>query len=102
MNEYLPDATSFFGFPLLPKPEHYPDMVFVCPVCKGHGGWNLRLDAYGKNVHFNAHCFQCAGYGWVAERDATCAHDFKDYAVPAGHRSGLHYARCTKCGRETS
>lgn len=29
-----------------------------------------------------------------------CEHSYVDYEVPAGHRSGIHKAKCTKCGHK--
>jgi hypothetical protein len=102
MKTFLKDATSFVGFRKRRQPQDFPDLKFPCPVCKGYGHWNLELNAYGQGQHFNALCFQCFGWGWVAKRDSKCIHNFVDYQVPPGHRSGLHYARCSKCKRETS
>ena len=31
-----------------------------------------------------------------------CEHSYVDYEVPSGHRSGIHKAKCSKCGNLTS
>lgn len=81
--------------------------VVACPQCQGYGGWHLRLNAYGPGKHFNASCFQCAGWGWVdaGSKDATCVHRFKEMshdecvAAKVQHfGSCWHVVKCEKCG----
>jgi hypothetical protein len=46
MNTYLEpdDPGAFTDWPLAQPPvKWYPDRTIPCPVCHGHGGWNLRL-----------------------------------------------------------
>ncbi len=97
--EYVPfeDALVFLDLPLLSKPEDVPNKRYICPVCKGHGHWNLELDAYGKGQHFRAACFQCNGWGWVDEKDKDCVHEFKEIALVG---RCLHKMQCSKCGQE--
>lgn len=69
----------------------------LCPQCKGHGRWNLTLDAYGKGQHFQASCAQCWGWGWVEKGTTheTCIHDFSDQRSVG---RCLHEWKCVKCG----
>ena len=86
---------AFVDFPPLPgkPPEHLQDHTERCPVCRGHGGWNLRLAeqlptviAGGipfvntpENRHRYAHqrsvCGACWGYGWLVP--GSCPHDWE-------------------------
>lgn len=110
MNHYLPDATDFTDMEVRPHPgTQYTDMqtYTVCPRCHGYGGWNLRVNAYGKpgdppNMrHFRASCSQCWGWGYVPEADAACLHDYKEIAPDQPWRC-WHTIQCTKCGRTRS
>ena len=40
----------------------------LCPVCKGHGAYNVVLNAGGPMRHKFVDCDNCNGDGWV-ERD---------------------------------
>lgn len=73
-----------------------------CPVCRGHGNWNLRLDAYGPGQHFQAFCSQCSGYGWVRRGSAneTCVHKWRDITPSPAPYSCWHLEKCTGCGQE--
>jgi hypothetical protein len=63
-------------------------MTILCPQCRGHGGWNLRVNAYSMHgrpdtpenrhrySHFRAHCDQCGGYGYVRPDDADHIHEW--------------------------
>lgn len=105
MNEYLPDATDFTDMELLLRPdvrfETMPGPWTLCPLCKGYGGWTLKLDAYGLGKHFRAFCRQCWGWGWAKGADATCIHDYKEIAPDQPFRC-WHTIRCTKCGETKS
>ncbi len=105
-HDYLPNTTNFDGFTKKAPPADDPDLRFLCPVCKGYGGWNLRLDAYGPGQHFQAHCSQCNGWGWVSECDRDCVHDSKELSqAECRDRKIEHWGMCyhvyvcTKCGR---
>lgn len=100
-------AEAFTDFPEKPEcPPHMPD-ASECPRCQGHGGWNLRLNAYPlhgladtpanrhRNSHFRASCPQCNGYGWTY--DTECIHDFVRVGSVAMHQ---HIDKCQKCGLE--
>jgi len=113
MHDYLPDATDFTDLPVLDVPSaKFPDMVgpwVHCPVCHGHGYWNLRLNAYGKpgdppaQRHFRAFCRQCWSWGWVKTEstDSSCVHEFKEIAPDQPWRC-WHTIKCTKCGETRS
>lgn len=104
----LPKATSFVGLEKKPPPyEKYPykkDVKYLCPVCNGYGGWNIRLDAYGPGKHFDAHCSQCNGWGWVNEAD-LCIHDMREMSQEECKEKGIyhygifnHIYECRVCG----
>lgn len=87
----LKDSPNDRGYKMMDNP------VF-CPVCNGYGGWHLKIDAYGVGKHFNAHCSQCNGWGYVPanSKSATCIHDFTERTIG----NCLHKWTCTKCGEE--
>jgi len=105
-NQYMevssPDAFKDFP-PKLEKPPHLPTSE-ECPVCKGHGGWNLQLNAYSlhsladtaenrhRYAHFRSSCSQCMGYGWTTE--LTCIHD---YQKEEQLEMFQQLYRCSKC-----
>lgn len=102
MNYLTPESPEAFAdFPP-------PKTVNACPKCKGHGGWNLTLNAYPlhsyentpENRHIHSHfrqsCFNCSGNGETLD---TCEHEFRE--VPkAGLFRCEHAYRCVKCGQE--
>lgn len=113
MSQYLnpTDPGAFRDIPTKAPPgERWSDMTAyntVCPLCLGHGKWNLRLDAYGGGRHFQAHCCQCNGYGWVRDGslNATCIHEETELSSSECRAAGVphygmcwHVYRCTKCG----
>lgn len=73
--------------------------LIKCPKCKGYGGWHLKIDAYGKDKHFDAGCDQCNSWGWVNKdsKDATCLHK---WGSDHGKCMFEHTYMCTKCGTE--
>jgi hypothetical protein len=114
MRAYLPAASDFTDMELLDRPDlvftsYKPRGKFVlCPLCKGHGGWNLQRDAYGEGRHFRASCAQCNGYGWVDNyepRDLECIHEYRENNSRAVELTGgkLFYQEhlwiCKKCDR---
>jgi len=97
LNEKSKDA--FVDFP---KPKQRKK---VCQKCKGHGGWNLKLNAYPlhdkKNTkknrhlfsHFRASCSACWGYGFlqnstICPKSKNQGHDFD------------HNFKCKKCKKQ--
>lgn len=109
----IPKATDFTDLPLLPnpaedRPEYLtfkdsppPEAYVHCPVCKGHGYWNTKLNAYGPGKHAQMFCSQCWGWGWVLKDtpDATCIHEWKLGEAPELGRC-MHRDICTKCGTD--
>lgn len=118
MSNYLtpdhPDA--FVDHPTVEEKRAVWDKLMIhaplgtCPLCKGHGGWNLALNAYPlrdrentrenrhKYVHFRASCRQCNGWGFVVEqRDLDCIHT-REETKHDNVRCLTDY-RCTKCGK---
>ena len=82
--------------------QPHDDCTELCPTCKGHGGWNLELNAYAlpdatedtpenrkKFCHFRASCTACWGWGYI--QPGTCAHDWGS----TGNRW-----KCRKCTAE--
>jgi hypothetical protein len=107
-SNYLPDATDFTDIPLK-QPSGIGGLVHLCPKCRGRGRWNLRLDAYGPGKHFQCGCGQCNGWGFVAEPDLRCVHDYRELGLPECRDKGLshhgmcwHVLECTKCGRHVA
>ena len=118
MVEYLtPEHPDAFVDMFKHKPQH--EFKHECPKCKGHGGWNLMLNAYGlppgyennitnrhKYSHFRAHCAQCNGWGYTILSE-TCIHVFDRELNPdeCRMRDISHFGRCwhvvecSKCGK---
>jgi hypothetical protein len=114
-----PENLVFKDFPLLEQPTDYP-YTQHCPLCKGHGGWNLQLNSYplynhedtAENrhnySHFRTHCMQCAGWGWVkpGSPDSNCIHDYNEIDYEKCLLLGVYHAgrcwhvyECSKCGK---
>lgn len=71
------DKDAYLDFP--PLNLVLKDNEKMCPVCEGHGGWNLEIFAYYKsmlrngmednsenrhrNAHFRCVCSHCNGWG---------------------------------------
>jgi hypothetical protein len=103
--QYLPEATDFTDIDVRFPMEAREGYVMVpCPLCKGHGMWNLELNAYGPGRHFQQGCRQCWSWGYVEKGslDETCLHEMVEISRPPNHRSGEHVDQCTKCGRKRS
>ena len=114
---FLPDATDFTDMEVKVRPDLRTDGAqragdfTPCPLCRGYGGWNLRLNAYPAHPgqaprtpeqrHFRALCRQCWGWGWVEAKDATCIHAFREVKPDQPFRC-WHMIRCTACGETRS
>lgn len=89
------DPKAFVDMPVKSKPDRM-DSPVLCPKCKGHGGWHLKLDDFGQGKHFNAACNQCNGWGWVqgGTVNESCVHEFGEVRV------SMHIYKnvCQKCG----
>lgn len=84
-------------------------LTVLCPQCKGHGGWNLRLNAYplhGKEdtpenrhlfSHFRASCSHCVGWGYVKPEDADHIHQWETVRSLG---NCLRLDKCKVCGQE--
>lgn len=109
MEPYLEptDDDAFLDFPKKEREPWAKDFV-ECPVCFGHGGWNLRTFSYTlpkgmedneenrhSHVHFRCFCQQCRGYGYTHPDNAKCIHNMVHF-----QNLGRCYNRekCTKCG----
>jgi len=110
MAKYLEptDPNAFLDFPLRkPKPEY--GYIEECPKCMGHGGWNLKLNAYPlhqyedipenrhRYSHFRAGCFHCWGWGFVRPEDADHVHDWQHVKV-LGNCLDLY--ECSVCNKQ--
>ena len=96
-----PDA--FVDFP---EPQPTPKGRHTCPYCKGHGEYNLQLNAYRLHsrentpenrhrfAHFRGACQACYGRGHTYE-PVTCLHQWKPVATVG--RCLTKY-ECTTCG----
>ncbi len=108
---YLPNATNFDGIEIKDKPNWTTEKQIYCPLCHGHGEWNLELNAYGPGRNFQAVCSQCNGYGWVKKgtSDETCIHDWHELSMSESRAKGYthfgmcyHVYQCTKCHKMTA
>lgn len=99
------DINAHLGFQPLIENERgaakYPIPIgsVVCPKCKGWGGHNLRLNAYGPGKHFKSSCDQCVGWGYVRESDSQCIHEW-DYKTRVNVGNCLNIYTCVKCGQK--
>ena len=73
------DEGAFLDFVKREKLSYYP---YECPKCKGHGGWNLKINCYplhGRSRefgHFRCVCHVCNGSGYTPTEN-PCDHDWK-------------------------
>ena len=65
-----------------------------CPVCEGHGGWNLKLNAYGEGKHFKCTCSHCNGWGYIDENEICSGHEWQ-WVANLGNCYNKY--ECTKC-----
>jgi len=104
MKSFLPEATDFTDIPIQDPPDWLEKkFTALCPKCKGHGLWNLRLNQYKSHIpqdrHFRQSCSNCNGWGWVDKhsRDAICLHEYKHTGSYYTHD---HEYTCQKCGKQ--
>jgi RecJ-like exonuclease len=88
--------------------EPYGDLTKICPVCKGYGGWNLRLNAYPLNgkedtaenrhkfSHFRCSCSHCNGWGYVHPKEDCVGHTWQ-FVKNTGNCLNLY--KCALCGK---
>ena len=98
-HKYLESGTSFVGIELK-KPQYNKGMIETCPLCKGHGGWNLRINAYGDGKHFNAACSNCNGWGYIKPEDACKVAPYHQWEVIRNAGNCLNVWKCIHCGIE--
>ena len=79
-----------------------------CAECKGHGGWNLQLNAYSLHdhadtaenrhlfSHFRCHCMNCNGWGAVEAEQGAHVHTW-EWSRNTGNC--LNEYKCSGCGR---
>ena len=110
MNDYLthdhPDA--FVDWP--ERTKSYDKGYKPCPLCKGLGGWNLKLNAYplhryentAENRHHFSHfrccCSHCNGWGQVLVTEACVGHEWK-WVKNTG--KCLNLFECVHCGKKS-
>lgn len=82
-------------------------MTVECPRCKGHGGWNLQLNAYplhqyadtaynrNRYSHFRATCSHCNGWGYISPEEKCPGHEW-ELVRNFGHCQ--HEYKCSVCG----
>ena len=118
MSEYMtqdhPDA--FLDFPsveetrkeLIKKGRYNPDNHKDCPVCKGYGGWNLKINRYVNRKedtpqnrhlysHFRCSCSHCNGWGFVDKKEECPDHEWK-ITKQLGNCSNEY--TCQICGKK--
>ncbi len=59
------DPHAFHGIPLQPRKG---DLDVKCPVCAGHGQWNIEIDLVSQRCK-RAVCDKCDGRGWIETGD---------------------------------
>ena len=99
------DSGAFDDYPLMDNIENQS----VCPQCKGHGGWNLKLNTYPlhekentpenrhRYSHFRASCNTCFGYGYVKPEMADHIHNWT-FVKNTGNCLNLY--ECKDCGQK--
>jgi hypothetical protein len=103
------DPDAFVDYPPAdPTKAAEIGMTVECPKCKGHGGWNLQLNAYRlhrypdtpenrhRYSHFLASCDQCQGWGYVTPDNSECIHEWKSRGSIG---NCLHLYECKSCGK---
>ena len=59
------DAHAFDGIPVQPRRGNLDK---VCPLCAGHGEWNLEVDLISQRSK-RSFCDKCDGRGWIETGD---------------------------------
>lgn len=102
------DPDAFLDHPKMERAKFLPSDYVECPVCKGHGGWNLSLNSFPlhdkpntpenrhRYSHFRCSCSQCNGWGFTS-KDNTCIHDMVHVAKIG---NCLNTYECSKCGHK--
>lgn len=78
-----PDAPHAFDhIPLRPRHGALDEM---CPVCRGHGAWNVEIDLISHRSKRES-CEDCHGAGWIETgADPVTGHDIAmtEHGYPA-------------------
>lgn len=85
-----------------------------CPRCRGHGGWNLLVNAYPLHSyentsenrhmfsHFRALCEICSGYGYVNPNqnnlNPECVQDGHKWSLVENLGRCYNRYKCLTCG----
>lgn len=114
MKEFLKstDKDAYLDFP--PLNLVLEDDEKMCPVCEGHGGWNLEPFAYYKSMirgkiedtpanrhtraHFRCVCSHCNGWGKVKMSEMCPGHIWEHHHKHAYFRC-LNTYKCKLCGK---
>lgn len=108
MTHEHPDA--FVDFPKKQLDSKTSGIGFTkeCPMCKGHGGWNLRLNAYNlhgkpdtpenrhRYSHFICMCSHCYGWGYVSPDEVCQGHEWQ-FVENLGRCYNRY--KCIHCGK---
>lgn len=65
---YCTGPDSPHAFDLVPLQPRNGSLDARCPVCHGHGQWNVEIDLVSFRCK-RAACGQCLGAGWVETGD---------------------------------
>ena len=108
MDYLTPDSIdAFLDYPEVDR-SNWAENVIECPKCKGHGGWNLKINAYPlhnhlntaenqhRSSHFRSSCGSCWGHGHL-QAGQTCAHE---WTTERNVGKCLHEWSCGKCGEK--
>ena len=109
MTDYItpdhPDA--FVDYPKRPCPAVH-GYSYECAKCKGHGGWNLQLNAYSlhdrddtpenrhRYSHFKAACDNCYGWGYVSFSQGDHVHEWEP--IDSRQARCMTEYKCKICG----
>ena len=114
MNTEFMDSSGFMlpthPDAFLDHPRQEPGRYKIeCPRCKGHGGWNLSVNAYPLHSredtpenrhryrHFRAACDHCNGWGYVSEQTASKCSGHEWVRTETLGRC-YHRQKCIHCG----
>jgi hypothetical protein len=68
-----PDAPHAFDH--IPLQARHGALDCLCPVCHGHGAWNIEIDLISHRSKRHA-CDRCHGSGWIETGgDPVVGHD---------------------------
>ena len=100
------DKDAFLDFPKKERADYLPSDYVECPVCMGHGGWNLSINSYPLHSHadtsenrhlyshFRTNCNQCNGWGQLDKKNTVCIHTL---VHDSNVGNCLNRYKCCKC-----